>query len=732
MAQPDRPLHAPSEHADPVVAGHARQAQARRVVLIIDDDPVFAILASETLEQAGYDPKVADTAGAAVEAFQRENPDLVLLDVDLPGGNGFEICATLRSLSARSDVPIVMVTGHDDTHSIAQAYEAGATDFIQKPVLWPTLPHRVSFMLRAVDNLRALRTSEQKNRALVEALPDAIFVVNAQGQVSDHITGNRKSSSTKMVGRSLEQAFPPELARAARAALSAPIGKRLATHEFGVGKGDDKRWLEARLRPQADGPLLIVVRDTTERHRAKAHIEYLAYYDVLTKLPNRQLFVRDAARAIEKARETSTGLALLYVDLDRFKRINDNLGHSVGDELLQHVARRLERGVRDPEDRGAEGVLPEGARIARLGGDEFVVLLAGIGDEAKAGAVAERLQRIVGEPIECAGHRFVVTPSVGIALFPSDATDIDGLLAKADMAMYQAKERGRNGHAFFGQSMAIRSLGHLELETDLHRALDNGGFEVHYQPKIDLVTGEIVGAEALLRWQHAERGWIGPDKFIPVAEETGLIVPLGEWVLGEACRQLRSWAEQDMGNLTIAVNVSVHQFSRSDFLDRVLGLLAESGVDPKRLELEITESILMKNIAETTDCLRRLRAAGISVAVDDFGTGFSSLGYLRHFPIDALKIDRSFVTDLQQSDDAAAICAAIIAMARELKLRVVAEGVETPAQLEFLRSHRCDQAQGYLISRPVPIRDLQRRLRNVPGPDATRSCVALGDPLSHL
>ncbi|MBS0396858.1 MAG: bifunctional diguanylate cyclase/phosphodiesterase, partial [Proteobacteria bacterium] len=431
---------------------------------------------------------------------------------------------------------------------------------------------------------------------------------------------------------------------------------------------------------------------------------YLAYYDVLTKLPNRQLFRRDAALALRELAAAADGAALLYLDLDRFKRINDNLGHAVGDALLRSVAQRLERGIRreDPAAADAAGAARRSTRIARIGGDEFVILLTGLASEAQIVAVAERVQHLLSEPVECAGHRMVVTPSIGIALFPRDGADIDDLLVKADMAMYHAKDLGRNGHAFFEAAMAARSLSRLELETDLRRALEANEFELHYQPKLELTSGAVVGVEALLRWKHPLRGWIPPDTFIPVAEETGLIVALGDWVIREACLQLGAWARQGLGHLTIAVNVSAHQFSRPGFADSVLRTLFSHGVKPGQLQMEITESTLMRNLDDTATSLAKFRAAGIALSVDDFGTGYSSMGYLRQLPLDALKIDRSFVRDLHVKPDDKAICAAIIAMARELRLKVIAEGVENAEQLEMLRSHGCDQAQGYYIFRPQP------------------------------
>src|ERR1700728_3682886 len=349
------------------------QSYPRRCVLIIDDDPAFTLLASETLQQAGFDARIATNSRDAVTSFENDKPDIVLLDVELPGSNGFDLCATLRLMSPGVDVPIVMVTGHDDTASIAQAYQVGATDFIHKPVLWPTLPHRIGFILRARDNMRALQISEHKNRALLQALPDTIFIVDRDGVLLQHITGDGKSNSGTLVGKQLEQVLPAGVARAARQAVSGDRRSELTTYEFAVGRGKEQRCYEARLRPQSDGSLLIVTRDTTERQKAKARIEYLAYYDILTGLPNRQQFVREAGGALQAAKQAGHMMALLYLDLDRFKRINDNLGHSVGDALLKNVARRLEQSAR-PSDLvppPAESQRPGPSRGARLGGDAF-------------------------------------------------------------------------------------------------------------------------------------------------------------------------------------------------------------------------------------------------------------------------------------------------------------------------------------------------------------------------
>ncbi|HTY92850.1 MAG TPA: EAL domain-containing protein [Steroidobacteraceae bacterium] len=686
---------------------------ARRVVLVVDDDTVFSLLASETLQQAGYAAVVAGTGREALTSLATHKPDIILLDVELPDANGFDVCTSIRAASAGIDVPIVMVTGHNDTESIERAFMVGATDFILKPVLWQTLPQRIEFILRAQDNLRSLKISEQKNRALLEALPDTIYIVDGNGILLEHITGAEQPAQSSLVGKTLEEVIPADAARAARRSMTAPDARSAATYDFEVGRGPDRRCYETRLRPQSDGTLVVITRDITERRRTESRIKYLAYFDVLTGLPNRQLLVREMSRAIRAAQQSSTLIALLYLDLDRFKRINDNLGHSVGDALLKAVARRLHQCIRPTDVISSANATrpPSRGSVARLGGDEFVVLVTDLTDERQATTVADRIRDALAEPFECGGHRFVVTPSIGIALFPKDGSDIEDLLVKADMAMYKAKDQGRNGHAFYGESMAIRSLSRLELENDLRRAFDAGDFQLHHQPKIDLATGRVVGVEALLRWQHATRGWISPESFIPVAEESGLIVALGEWVLRETCRQLQRWAGTDLGHLTIAINVSVQQFAREDFVESVLRTLRQYDVRPELLELEITESLLLRNVDDTTACMKRFRAAGLTLSIDDFGTGYSSLGYLRSFPVDALKIDRSFVKDLNAKGDGGAICAAIIALARELKLRVIAEGVENLEQVDFLRTHGCDQVQGYLFSAPLPAAELERLLR---------------------
>jgi diguanylate cyclase (GGDEF)-like protein/PAS domain S-box-containing protein len=688
--------------------------QHRFRVLVVDDDPTVGMLATEALRASDFEACVVNDGRAVIPAFERLTPDIVLLDVEMPGATGYELCEQIRARPDGAHLPIVMVTGHDDTASIARAYEAGATDFFNKPILWPVLPHRIRYMIRAHRDAHELRRSEHRNRTLLQALPDRILTVDARGVVLDHLSSEAHSTGSDIVGRTLEEAFPPDGARMARECMQTVAGTGLPqSYEFDTGSGSTGRSFEVRLRLQADATFLFIVREITERRQAEARIQYLAYYDPLTALPNRQLFVRELRRAIGAAKRTGRRVAILFIDLDRFKRINDTLGHAVGDALLQSVARRLETCVR-PGDfvaRDMPGGESTHVRIARLGGDEFVILLADLEDPQQSARVATRVRHALAEPFTSGGHQFVVTPSIGISVFPDHGTEIEDLLVKADMAMYEAKDQGRNRHNYYRNTTSGRSFERLDLENDLRTAIEAADVTLHYQPKVDVRSGAVDAVEALLRWHHPTRGWLSPSTFIPLAEETGLIRPLGDLVIRKACEQLRGWASQGLGHLCVSVNVSTPQFASEDFVDSVLRTVREYDIEPQRLELEITESLLMRNVEEVIASLVRLRNAGIRLSIDDFGTGYSSLGYLKQFPVDTLKIDRSFVKDLHVSSDDAAICAAIIAMARELNLTTVAEGVEVVEQFEFLRRHGCHQIQGFLFSKPLPAAQLEELVR---------------------
>jgi diguanylate cyclase (GGDEF)-like protein len=444
--------------------------------------------------------------------------------------------------------------------------------------------------------------------------------------------------------------------------------------------------------------------------RSEHRIVRLAYFDALTGLPNREQLRNRLNSTLASAKQHQRMLAVLYLDLDNFKRVNDTLGHAVGDELLRLVAARLRSSLRT--DESVED-LPSArsSHIARLGGDEFIVVLPSIRSADDAAAVAARLIAELQEPMRLALHTLVVTPSVGVALFPGDGVEVDTLLRNADLAMYFAKRKGPGMFAFFDPSMNDAALHRFTLEAKLRGALERGEFTLHYQPQFDVRTGGVSGMEALLRWTNEELGVVPPTEFIPVAEETGLILSIGEWVLRTACAQTKAWVDEGLPVTRMAVNVSGQQFVLKDFPRLVADIIKEAGIEPSMLELEITESVVMKDEAWAETALAQLKELGVMLAIDDFGTGYSSFGRLRHFAVDRLKIDRSFMTSLIDCSDDRAIAAAIIAMSRSMRISVTAEGVESFPQLLFLQEHDCHEAQGFLFSRALPAADAQKLLR---------------------
>lgn len=443
-----------------------------------------------------------------------------------------------------------------------------------------------------------------------------------------------------------------------------------------------------------------VISDITERKQAEQKIYQLAHYDSLTGLPNRTLLQDRLAQAVREAHRGERHLALLFLDLDRFKNVNDSLGHEFGDQLLKAVAKRLRECVRESDT------------VSRQGGDEFLLLLHDIADGTAAARIAEKILQVVSEPYVLGVHELHITPSIGISLYPQDGDNADALIRNADAAMYHAKESGRANYQFYTRDMHISAYERMSLENNLRLALERGEFCLHYQPQVELASGRVVGVEALIRWQHPANELVPPTQFIPVAEQSGLIVAIGEWVLRTACRQNRAWQDAGLPALPVAVNLSAIQLRRRDIDRLVAEVLAETGLDARYLELELTESAVMHDSGETGTMLKRLNVMGVRVAIDDFGTGYSSLGYLKRFKIHRLKIDQTFVQDVAEDTDDAAITSAIISLGRSLKVQTLAEGVETREQLAFLQERGCDQIQGYYFSRPLPPEELAELLRS--------------------
>lgn len=560
------------------------QALRDAKVMIVDDEPIMMDVVQAFLEDAGYSNFLTtDDSNGALEMMLKERPDVLLLDLIMPGKSGFELLAEIRSEPTLRYMPVIVLTAASDSDTKLQALELGATDFLAKPV------------------------------------------------------------------------DPSELNLRIRNALA-----------------------------------------------FKAYQDQLAYNDALTGLPNRQLFLERLSWTLRLARRHNKQCALLQIGLDRFKQINDTLGHETGDEVLKAVSKRLAATLRESDTLSMLDDREDAISLSRLAGDEFMVLVSEIKHPEDASIIARRLLETMKSPLMLNGHELFITISVGIVLFPQDGQQGTDLLTNVDLAMGQAKLHGRNTYAFYSPETNARSFERLTLETALRKAIERMELEVHYQPKVETATGRIIGAEALLRWNHKELGAVSPGRFIPLAEETGLILPIGEMVLRQACMDAVKW-QQSGCKLPVSVNVSSMQFRRGDMPAIIQSVLQSTGLQAGNLILELTESLLMENAQTNIDMLRAIKLLGVRLSMDDFGTGYSSLSYLKRFPLDELKIDQVFVRDLPDDPGNAAIVGSVISMARGLGLTVTAEGVETPEQMNFLKMHGCDQFQGYLFSRPLPM-----------------------------
>jgi diguanylate cyclase (GGDEF)-like protein/PAS domain S-box-containing protein len=691
--------------------------------LIIEDDAIMRLLLAETLLQEGFTVLEAENGAVGIELFSTKKPDIVLLDVIMPEMDGFTACMKIRQKQDAERIPIVMMTGLDDVESINHAYDIGATDFITKPVNWTILGHRLRYLLRASQTLQNLANSQARlaNAQRLAQLGHWDWDLNTHEMYwSDEIyrmLGMEAGKYAACCDTFLEAVHPEDKNRVRQAFAAALQGERQMNFDVRLGlRGGEERFIHAQAELYEDPARGIrqlsgTLQDVTERRRTQEQIHHLAYYDSLTGLPNRQLFKELLAEAMNQASTHANRLATLFLDLDKFQRINDTFGPSIGDRLLQQVAERVVHAVR------GTGHAPWNARdlepipVARLGGDEFTVLIKEIEGIQDAAKIARRIINALNRPFLVSGHEFFVTASIGIAVYPDDGSNADHFMKNGDAAMYHAKERGRNNYQFYNRSMNASALNRLVMESKLRRAIEKQEFILYYQPQVDVENGNVVGVEALIRWQHPELGLTLPAEFVSIAEEAGLMTLIGEWVLRTACRQNRRWQEAGMPYFPVAVNISSPHFRQPDLAAKVAEILQEAELDPAYLELEVTESMLMEELEPTLSTLSELKKMGIRLSVDDFGTGYSSLCYLKRFPLNTLKIDWSFVRDITTDVDDAAITGAIIAMANSLRLDVIAEGVENKSQADLLTSMRCFLMQGFHFSEPLPAEAIPQFIR---------------------
>jgi diguanylate cyclase (GGDEF)-like protein/PAS domain S-box-containing protein len=682
-------------------------------LLLVEDDENDATLILASLRHGGppIEHRRVWSRTALEQALSGESWNAVLCDYNLPQFDGLSALKLVRAHDA--DIPFIIVSGAIGEETAVAAMRSGAQDFVMKQSLG-RLGAVLTRELGEAGIRRAARLASSQLKAkealldsIVTTAADGIAVVNAGGVIDfanpalAALTGH-----AALEGLAVRQLLRPAaggegfwetLCRSSGTIRADTTNLQMHAHTL-AGAIIPVEIKVSRMTLDGAQKLTVVVRDVSERARSEERMWRLAHFDELSGLPNRLLFRQLLEQAIRDANRERKSIAVLFIDLDRFKLINDAIGHDSGDIVLRQVAGRLRQCLREAD------------LLSRFGGDEFAALLREIDDPEAARATAQRVLAAVAQPYEVNNEKYHLSASVGISIYPGDSPDATALLRNAELAMYRAKDQGKNNFQFHSPQMNARSLEYVVLERSLRRAIELDEFMIHFQPQVELASGRIIGAEALLRWNLPEVGMIPPGKFIPLAEETGLIVPIGRLVLLRACITARQWQEAGLRDFRIAVNLSPRQFNQSDLVLDVINILEDSGLPPQNLELEITESMVMANPERATAILRELRGVGVHLSIDDFGTGYSSLGYLKSFPVHTLKIDRSFIKDVPADADDVAITHAIIAMGHSLRLNVVAEGVETVEQFEFLREHGCDLMQGYLVARPMPAEDFGRLL----------------------
>jgi diguanylate cyclase (GGDEF)-like protein/PAS domain S-box-containing protein len=688
--------------------------QSPPLVLVADDDPMIRLLTQQALGSRSFVIEQAENGQAAFEIFKNRNPDLILCDVMMPVVDGYELCSSIRATKQGEHVPIVMLTGLNDRESIQHAFSVGATDFCEKPVNWELLPYKLNYILRAASIFSDLQVSEERYSLVARGANDGLWDW-------DYITGRVYFSPRwkSMLGFS-EDAIgsdPREWIERIHPKDKSLVVEELEAHKSGQTEHFEceyrmknsrgaYRWMMCRslaVRDENGLPYRMTgsQTDITDRKKAEEKLVFDAVHDALTGLPNRILFLDRLNRCIElSSRRKSYSFAVLYLDLNRFKIINDSLGHLLGDRLLMEVGSRL------------SNVIRKGDTLSRLGGDEFAILCEEIEDIAVATGLADRIQKELLRPIDLDGQNVVVACSIGITESSIGYERPEDMLRDADAAMYRAKSRTGSPYEIFDTTMHQKAMNVLQIESDLRIALDAEQFEIYYQPIVEIEADVVSGFEALVRWNHPKLGTLLPEKFIDVAIDSRLVVPLGRWVLTQACRQMQTWKAQweEARDWKVSVNLSAPELAQPDLVESLSRILDTSGLAPNFLKLEITETSLIKNSSHALQTMNALRERGIHLSIDDFGTGYSSFSYLHDYPFDELKIDRTFITELDNRSDKQKIVNAIVSLAHNLGMSVVAEGSASGAIYEHLRNASCEYAQGFSIMEPKTVNEISRSI----------------------
>jgi len=682
------------------------------LLYIEDDDGLARLLQKQLQRQCGFDVAVANDAEDGLRELQRSHYDLVIVDYNLPVLNGLQLLHILKDNGI--DTPAIILTGVGNEEIATEVMKAGAADYLVKQSDGGHVA-RICSIVERISNERGGRLREQLLLAeqrlakkVFDVTKEGIAITNADVEilaVNPAFTAITGYAFEDVVGKN------PSMLRSERSddAFYRDMWKSIVQRDSWEGEIWNRKksgevypeWLTINAVRDEKGEIseyIGVFTDITRRKADEEQIWHQANYDKLTDLPNRTLLIDRAEAALGRARREQTSLALMFVDLDRFKHINDHYGHASGDVLLIEVARRI------------SSVLRKSDTVIRLSGDEFIVLMPVIHQVADAGRVAEKVIKALSEQYIIDENRMSISASAGIAVFPGDGENIETLLSHADMAMYKAKERGRNQHLFFDQQMNEEAQYRNEIERQLEIAIAEHQLVMHYQPVFDLDSHRITHAEALIRWQHPEKGLLMPDDFIPVAEETGLIIPLGEWVIQTVCEQVDAWSAAFNTKLQVCLNISPNQMKHADLEKQLASVMHVHQASAGCLSIEVTESVLNEGLKTIRDRLDGMRKMGIHFLIDDFGTGFSSVRYLKQLPFDGLKIDRVFISGVDTDEEKAVLVRSMINMAHDLNLKVVAEGIEREAEAEFLRQHHCDYGQGYLFGKPVPVEQFQNML----------------------